>query len=65
MVLNYMTINEIADLKASSIPTLESACQHRGKVSDLFYPNQAYLQNPLDEETWKYISSVFPFGQYQ
>lgn len=67
MVVNYKSINRLAELEVTPIPTLEFVFQFLGKAKwfSLLDLNQDYLQITLDEESKKYTSFVCPFGQYK
>lgn len=67
MVVNYKPINEHREFEVTNIPNLESAFLYLGKAKWFSFLdlNQAYLQILLNEESKKYTSFFWPFGQYE
>lgn len=66
-VVNYKQLNNVIDLEATPMPTIESAFQYLGNARwyTLLDLNSAYMQIPLAEESKKYTSFVVPWAQME
>lgn len=67
MVVDYRNLNQILELDATPMPTIESAFQHLGQARwfTLLDLNSAYNQIPLSEQSKPYTSFVVPWAQFE